>query len=82
MIIYKRWVTNCTAEDAFEQLMKTCANDPDGCYTIGPPHEPVSLCRGTKLVYHVGNRSYSVPSRGLTVDELEKMDYRAIYECF
>ena len=81
MIRYKRWVTNCTAEDAFEQLIKTCAKDPDGCYTIGPPHETVSLCRDARVIYHIGVNSYSIPSRGLTVEELENMDYRAIYEC-
>ncbi len=80
-MMYKRWMTNCRADDAFEYLMKYSAEYPDRSFTIGRPHPtnfvPYELddFGSIRSVTVIGSR------RGFTTEELEDMDYRAIYEC-
>jgi hypothetical protein len=78
---YQTWITNCPADDAFERLVRYCHEDPDGSYTIGPPHETVSFCQNGSYIYYSGIEIISDRSRGCTVSELESMDYRGIYKC-
>lgn len=78
---YKRWITNCTADDAFSYLMRYSAENPDKSYTIGRPH-PAGPSEF--VVYNIGLNGTYIPIRtrsdGYTVEQLESFDYRAIYE--
>lgn len=66
---YKRWITNCPEDQAFERLMKHSAEDPNGYYTIGPPRETITMSSHS-------NR------KGCSLEYLEKIGYRGIYECY
>ena len=80
---YKSWMTNCPADEAFERLVRYSAEDPDGYYTIGPPHETMTLCDQYPNFVLYGYREGPLskyPIRGCTVAELERMDYRGIYQ--
>ena len=35
---YKKWITNCTEDSAFEYLVRYTVEQPDAFFTIGPPH--------------------------------------------
>lgn len=70
---YKRWITNCPEDEAFERLMRYSAADPAGYYMIGPPHETKTICSQSMFL----NNNLG----GCTVEYLEKIGYRGIYEC-
>jgi hypothetical protein len=78
---YKRWITNCTADDAFSYLMRYSSENPDKVFTIGRPH-PTNPSEF--VLYNIGLHGTHGPIRvqsdGYTVEQLESFDYRAIYE--
>lgn len=77
---YKRWITNCPEDEAFERLMKYSASDPSGYYMIGPPHETETMC--SQNYSYDSILPYSKISKGCTAEYLEKIGYLGIYECY
>ena len=74
--LYKRWVTNCSADTAFEYLMDYSYKNLDKKYTIGRPHDTFYI---DQLWFDPDSKT---KSRGCSTEELEAMDMRGIYECW
>jgi hypothetical protein len=76
---YKKWITNCSADMAFEILMSYCARYPDRFFVIDGPHAAPPIT----TIISLGDGNYEPhTSKGYSVEELEGYGYRAVYECF
>ena len=75
---YKKWITNCEADPAFEYLVKYCSENPGKQFTIGPPQATQS----TVNFMHDGVKMVLVTSPGCNVEMLERWNFRGIYECY
>jgi len=73
---YSRWITNCSTNDAFGYLMKYCNENPEKQYYIDRPAASPPM---TFYLWH-GDKSAPFVSNGFSVEELEEMDSRGIYE--
>ena len=69
------WLTNTSADTAFELLCQLTAQFPNRHFTIGPPHSPEPF---TAYMYY----DKPVTIKGATKEYLESINYRGIYEVF